>query len=177
MLAEALLPPTSSPLDSGSAQGNLIEPLNWLQALGIWPVGDFRVTPGAPLLTYAACTVALAAAAYGFSRAWGRTWGLVLLGAGALVGAGALIVAGSPWVEGKALATASPAFVALGVAGAILLRRTDRRLLGDAAVAVIAAGVIWSRACSHTARSISLRATSSPSSRRSARRSAGEGPR
>src|SRR5581483_4737288 len=59
---------------------------------------------------------------------------------------------GSPWLDGKALAEASPALVAAGVAGAsALLLRRRLRLVGIAAAAAIIGGVLWSNVLAYTA--------------------------
>ena len=46
------MPPTSSPVTSDTAKGNLVEPLSWLQVFGVWPEGDFRFEPDDMLVTY-----------------------------------------------------------------------------------------------------------------------------
>lgn len=90
--------------------GNLIRPLNLEQLAGIWPTGDFRFPPHAPVATHVLVVVAALFAAIGLVLALrdGRQefvlYVLCALG-------GALIVdqLGTPWVAGKALASASPA--------------------------------------------------------------------
>src|SRR5688500_18410049 len=112
LLGGALLPPTSSPLDDPDARGNLIEPLSALQALGIWPAGDFRVDPGAMGLTLAFCalaaTAALAGALIAITR---RRWDVAGYVIGVPTAALGIALIGSPWVDGKALATASSALL------------------------------------------------------------------
>lgn len=138
-----LVPSTSSPLLSETDLGNLLSPLNPLQAFGIWAAGDFRTEPDLPGLTYVAVTIAIAAAAYGICSTWRRDSGLLLF-ASALIGAAALILSGSPWIDGKALATASPILVLLALVGCVGLLRIGRKVEGGIALAVIVGGVVFS---------------------------------
>src|SRR5204863_7266678 len=81
LAAGTVLPPTSSPLTSARALGNLYRPLDVFQAVGIWPVGDFRGSPTGTVggLTGALVAIALAAAAIGVWRAWqARSAGLLM---------------------------------------------------------------------------------------------------
>jgi hypothetical protein len=137
--------------------GNLIHPLSYLQVLGIWPVGDFRLRPQSMTLTYLllACLV-LACVAGVLAAVRRQEWGLVVLVAAAGGGALAVVVLGrighgSPWLDGKALATASPVFVTCGVVGAatLLERGLPWRALGGLAAAAIAVGVVWSNALAY----------------------------
>lgn len=141
----ALLPPTSSPLTDGRAQGNLIGPLDPAQAAGIWPVGDFRLGPALEPVTYALIVVACAAALAGL--AWcvrRRDLGPAIYAGGVIAGCGVLAVIGSPWVEGKALATASPAipFAAMLAVGG--LAAAGRRAAAAALALVVVGGIGWS---------------------------------
>ncbi|MEI7761540.1 MAG: hypothetical protein WCJ67_12415, partial [Thermoleophilia bacterium] len=97
---------------------NLFRPLKPEQIVGIWPAGDFRVDPGLRGPAYVLIAVAAAAAAYGLYRAW-RSGApeLVLYTGGALVSLVLLMVPGSPWIDAKALATASPAFLVAAAVG------------------------------------------------------------
>jgi hypothetical protein len=143
---------------SGSAGlGNLLHPLSDLQVLGIWPTGDFRTRPQSIPITYVLLAVsALAVIAGLLASIRRRSWGLALYVGAAGGGALAVIVLGkighgSPWLDGKALATASPAFVTCGVVGAATLfeERIPWRVAGGVGVAVIAAGVLWSNALAY----------------------------
>jgi hypothetical protein len=131
---------------TGSGElGNLLRPLRLRQIAGIWPAGDFRVTPAN--LTVSDLLIALA----------------LLVGAGALLTAmrrvqrelaiyvlcsvtGALLVfwLGSPWLAGKALASASPAVAFVALVGCAMLFARGRRVLGLLAGTAIAAGIVWS---------------------------------
>jgi hypothetical protein len=145
-----LLPPTSSPLTDADARGNLFGPLELAQVAGIWPAGDFRADPSELAPAYVLIVVALIAAVAGLTLAWrARAWG-VLAYAGTALGAGLIIyLIGSPWVEGKALATASPAIpLAASLTGAWLLG-CGRRVEGAVLLAAIAGGILWSNALAY----------------------------
>ncbi len=140
-------------LTSRDELGNLIRPLRFAQIFGIWPAGDFRTDPGDPGLAYALVVLVGAAAACGVVRAViARAWGLVLVVAAAVVGALAIRHFGSPWVEAKALATASSALVVAalcGVAWALQRSRGVGFVAAAAAAAAIAGGVLWSNALAY----------------------------
>jgi hypothetical protein len=149
LIGEPLLPPTSAPLDSAAAIGNLISPLSPFQAFGVWPAEDFRVHPEDPVSTAAlVATVILCglAAALLWLR---RAAPAALYVASAAAGCVALVAVGSPWVDGKALATASPALLFAGLGGAVALVQRGLRTEGIVALLVIAGGVAWSNALSY----------------------------
>jgi hypothetical protein len=151
----ALLPPTSSPLTDNAARGNLIESLKPTQVAGIWISGDFRLDPSQPLITYILIAVACFAAVAGLAWAArsGRPGPLVYV-LGSLV-AGAVIVAiGSPWVDGKALATASPAIPFAAMLAIGWLGVSGQRLAAGLLAALVAGGVLWSNALGY--RDVSL---------------------
>ena len=130
---------------SSDELGNLIGPLSGFQVFGIWPSGDFRIKPAHLAITYLLIAVVIGAALAGAWWAWRRSaWGpLVYVG---LAGIGALLIVGlsSPWVGGKALAIASPAFVALALAGCGAFASSGRVVAASIAATVIALGVLWS---------------------------------
>lgn len=147
LAAGSLLPPTSSPLSSATAVGNLFEPLSKLQVLGIWPAGDFRMRPLDPEVTHILIAVVAAAAVAAAVLAWrAKAFWLLAYVATASIGCAALVAVGSPWVEAKALATASPAVLALGLAGAAALIGVGRRVEGAVPLLAVAIGVLWSTA-------------------------------
>jgi hypothetical protein len=98
---------------SGSGLGNLFNRISPLEALGIWPSGDFRLDPGdgaVPAIGYYLGEVlALAALAYGLAW-WIRRRELAV--PAALATAAVLIlyalVSGTAYQEGKAIAIAAP---------------------------------------------------------------------
>lgn len=149
-LASGLLPPTSAPLTDGGARGNLVGALEPAQAVGIWPAGDFRFDPDAELATSVLIAAALLLAGAALALAWRRrAWPPLLYVGGALIAATAIWAIGSPWVEGKAMATVSPAIpFAAALAGALAIG-SGRRILGGLAVALLAAGVVWSNALAY----------------------------
>lgn len=97
----------------GAGLGNLFNRISPLEALGVWPSGDFRVEPGDGFAPAAAFWLgsALAIAALAFGLWWWLRRGeravpLALGVAGLLVGYAA--VAGTPYQEAKAVALAAP---------------------------------------------------------------------
>jgi hypothetical protein len=147
LLDGRLLPPTSSPLTSATAKGNLIEPLGIDRLAGIWPAGDFRLDAVDGGLTTLLILFVIAAAGLGFWFAVrSRALALAIYGLGIPVACLVLVAIGSPWVEGKALATASPALLTLACAAGASLIVQGRRAIGSIALIVLAAGVLWSNA-------------------------------
>ncbi|MEA2211138.1 MAG: hypothetical protein QOF83_1086 [Solirubrobacteraceae bacterium] len=141
---------SSGALTQGSELGNLIHPLSVLQGFGIWPAGDFRLRPDNMRLTYVLIAAVAIAALAGLAWAWKcREWGLLLYLAGAGVGCTVAVAIGSPWIDGKALATASPAALVAGMAGVGWLARGGRRVEGGVVILALAAGVIWSNALAY----------------------------
>jgi hypothetical protein len=142
-------------ITTGSTLGNLGHPLSHLQIFGIWPVGDFRFRPSDIDVTYVLIAALAVAGVIGiFEAVRRRAWGVPLYAAIA-VGGCILIIAldklghGSPWLDAKALATASPAPVVAGVAGAAAMFESGRRVEAAVAGAAIAAGVLWSNALTY----------------------------
>ena len=157
-ISGSLLPPTSAPLTDGDARGNLVGPLDPLQAAGIWPAGDFRLDPALEPLASVLIAVAVAGAIAGV--AWSarrRALGPLLYVPGALIGCAILVIAGSPWVGGKALATASPAIPFAAMLGAGWLAARGWRAAAVAGTAVVASGVVWSNAAGYGGASLAPR--------------------
>jgi hypothetical protein len=98
---------------SGAGLGNLFNRLSPLEALGIWPSGDFRLEPGdgaVPAIAfYAGAALGLAALGLGLAWGWRRGDRAVL---GALAAASVLwlyaLAAGTPYQEAKALLLVAP---------------------------------------------------------------------
>lgn len=109
----------------GAGLGNLFNPISPLEALGIWPSGDFRLDPGdgfAPAALYwAGGLLALLALGYGLKRLIRK--GEVAVPA-ALASAFALylyaLLAGTPYQEAKAIGVMAP--VAMVIPAWALLR-------------------------------------------------------
>jgi hypothetical protein len=144
--------------------GNLVHPLNWLQVLGIWPAGDFRVDPpSSPSITHLLIVVVVIAALIGLLVAWRRRSSVpALYIASSATGVVLVSIKGSPWVQGKAFATVSPAALLVGLLGTTALLSAargslpwetgsstewfaaGRRVVASAACSAIAVGVVWS---------------------------------
>jgi hypothetical protein len=150
LLARGFLNDTSSTLTKETELGNLIHPLSKLQFFGIWPVGDFRLRPSDMTPTYLLIGVLIAAGLAGLAWAWRRrAWGFALYTAAAIVGCTAAVAVGSPWIDGKALAIASPAALVAAMAGAAWLFQGGRRVEAAVLAAAITGGVLWSNALAY----------------------------
>jgi hypothetical protein len=140
----------------GAGLGNLFNPISPIEALGIWPSGDFRLDPGAGFAPtfafYLGGAIGAMALLLGLVRALQA--GETAL-ASALVAGGALygyaLVAGTPYQEAKALAVVAPVAMLIAVRGCLeesppvhALRNLPGRLLAvpalTAAFVVGAAG-------------------------------------
>jgi hypothetical protein len=143
VVSAGLVPPTSSPLTDPNAEGNLRGPLNALQAIGIWPSGDFRFDPDGMVVTAILIALAIATAGLCLWLAWTGKRMKLLLYASSLLACAAIVAIGSPWAGAKALATASPVALSLAIAGAVLAIRLDRPT-GLVLTAVLVGGVLWS---------------------------------
>jgi hypothetical protein len=125
--------------------GNLDGPLSWWQPFGIWPSGDFRTSPSHPALTHILAALVGLAAIYAVVTAWRRgRLEIVLAMATAVFACVVYVERGSPWVAGKALASASPLVLGIGLAGAAVVVESGRRVEGGVLLAVIAGAVLWS---------------------------------
>jgi hypothetical protein len=142
--------PRATSFTSGAEFGNLLRPLSWRQLFGIWPTGDFRGPPKNEVATDVLIAVVAAAAGVGIAWAWQRrTWALLLYVGGSVAGCVLLMSAGSPWVDAKALATASPALLVAAAAGCARLFYRGRRVEAAVAAAAISCGVLWSNALAY----------------------------
>jgi hypothetical protein len=142
-----------NPLNKGINQdaglGNLFGPLNPLHVAGLWPAIDFRFDPHVKpaILVLAALCLAIAAATLAAAVRLQRDDGVPLLGylGGGAIGALVIAQFGSPWVDGKAMATLSPAVLAAALIGVGMLGQRSRFRLEAAALGtLIAAVVAWS---------------------------------
>ena len=124
---------------------NLVAPLHAAQIVGIWPIGDFRFTPGHGAVTGVLITIAAVAAVVGLLWAVRRgAWELPVYVAGAVVSCFVFYTFSTPWIEGKALATASAAVPVAALAGCAPLFARGMRIEGSVLAVVIAGGVLWS---------------------------------
>ena len=141
---------TSTAVRSSTELGNLVHPLNPLQVLGVWPTGDFRLTPSDRTVAFALLGAVIAAALLGLASAWRRrSTPLLSYLAAAGLAAGVMALFGSPWVAAKAFAIASPAFLLLALAGCAALVLGTRRTEGIVGLAIVGGGVLWSNALAY----------------------------
>ena len=132
--------------------GNLFHPLSGLQVFGIWPVGDFRARPAQMAVTLILIALLGVAALGGVAAAVRRRqWALPSYVAISLVGCAVIAAFGSPWVDSKALATASPAVLLAGLAGAAVAFERGLHAVAVAAAVAIAGGVLWSNVLAYRA--------------------------
>jgi hypothetical protein len=102
--------------------GNLRQPLNPLEAFGVWPSGEFRITPAnsttPEIAFYLGALLALAAFAWGLGRALSRRESAL---PSALLAATVLYLAslalGTPYTQAKALAIAAPLIMVIALRG------------------------------------------------------------
>ena len=151
-----------SVLTGGNELGNLLAPLRLRQIVGIWPSGDFRVTPSQLTITNLLIGLGALLAAGGLLFAIRRSRRAVAVYVLCSL-SGALLVfwIGSPWLAGKALASASPAIVfAALLACAVLLARRHRwqRAVGLLAGLALATGIVWSNVLGYHEVSLAPRA-------------------
>ncbi len=114
---------------NGPGLGNLFGRISPIEALGIWPSGDFRLSPGAgavPALGYyLGASFAGLMLAYGIALCWRRRELALLSGLAAVTGMFLIgHYAGTPYTEAKALAIASP------IAAVVILMPLLRRPVG-----------------------------------------------
>jgi hypothetical protein len=102
--------------------GNLRQPLNPLEAFGIWPSGEFRITPAnsstPELAFYLGGLLALVAFAWGLGRALSRRESALpsALLAATLIYLAALAV-GTPYTQAKCLAIGAPLIMLIALRG------------------------------------------------------------
>jgi hypothetical protein len=133
----------SSGQSEATRMGNLIHPLSPFQLVGIWPTGDFRLTPpGLPTVLLVGLAL-LAAAVALWAAVRSRQLGLPLYIAIALGGCLLFFLGGAtPWVVGKTLAISAPALLVTALVGAVMLWK--RRRAAALVLAALAFGVLWS---------------------------------
>jgi hypothetical protein len=102
--------------------GNLRQPLNPLEAFGIWPSGEFRIAPAnsttPEIAFYLGGLLALVAFGWGLGRALARRESALpaALVAATVVYLGALAF-GTPYTQAKALAIGAPVIMLIGLRG------------------------------------------------------------
>jgi hypothetical protein len=124
--------------------GNLRQPLNPLEAFGIWPSGEFRITPAnsttPEIAFYLGGLLALAAFAWGLGRALSRRESALPSGllAATLVYLGALAL-GTPYTQAKCLAIAAPLIMLITLRGLLSADAID----GEEAAVPEGGGASW----------------------------------
>jgi hypothetical protein len=128
--------------------GNLIEPLSGWQLAGIWPVGDFRLSPPDVATAILIGLVLAAAAGAIWVSIRRRAYGVALYVGVALGGCAFIyLLDATPWVIAKTLAISAPALLTAGLAGAALLWGKHRA--GVLLIVALAFGVLWSNALAY----------------------------
>jgi hypothetical protein len=102
--------------------GNLRQPLNPLEAFGVWPSGEFRITPAnsttPEIAFYLGALLALVAFAWGLGRALSRRESAL---PSALLASTVLylvsLALGTPYTQAKALAIAAPLIMLIALRG------------------------------------------------------------
>jgi hypothetical protein len=130
--------------------GNLTpgRPLEFVQALGTWPVPDFRLPlePGSGF-AYVLIGVFALAALFGLATAVRRrAWPVVLFGAVSLIGFLAVAGRASPWAYGKALMILSPAVVLMAGVCVAGWWEARRRTEASIVLALLLVGIVWTNA-------------------------------
>ena len=140
----------ASDLTRKNVLGNLFHPLSKLQFFGIWPTGDFRLSPARLDVTHLLILALVVAAVAGVFFAWQHGAAVLLIYvAGLAIGAALFVAFASPWVSAKALATASSAPLLLGMSGAAAVFERGRRVEAVLLAAAITGGVLWSNALAY----------------------------
>jgi hypothetical protein len=139
--------------------GNLAGPLQKWEALGIWPVGDFRFAVTTHYrITYALLGIAAASAILG--AIWmvrRRAFAPLLLLAGNGVAAAYLLSRASPYASAKVLMIFSLTAVLTAMLGAAALYDAGRRIEAWVLAAVIGGGVLWTNALQYHDASVAPR--------------------
>jgi hypothetical protein len=132
--------------------GNLNHALSWWQLPGIWPSGDFRGPPSNSTVTHLLAAVVVVGAIVAVVTACRRgRWEVVVVLATGVFAALVYVERASPWVGGKALASASPLILGIGLAGVAVVIESGRRIEGGVVLAVLAGAVLWSNAMQYHA--------------------------
>ena len=152
---------TGSIVTAQAEFGNLVGPLNRLQALGVWLVGDYRVQPQGSALTLTHALVAVAALAAAVGLVWlvrnaRRGWAVLLYVGVSLSVCAYVVYRGSPWADGKALMIVSPAVALTAGLGAAALYSV-RRFAAVGVVCLLAAGILGSNALAYRSVSVAPR--------------------
>jgi hypothetical protein len=145
---------TKDVITSQTGLGNLLAPLDGLQAFGIWLSGDYRIQPvsdpGLDSLALTHVLIGVAAASAVVGVVWlvrRRALGPLLFIASSLIALWYVTRTGGPWADAKALAIAAPSVLLAAALGPVALEGRGPRLAAAGIVAaLLAGGVIVSNA-------------------------------
>jgi hypothetical protein len=148
----------ASDYTSGDEYGNLRGTLSPLQALGIWPNGDFRLRPADIWPTYALIAVVALFTGVAVVLAWRQRVLELPLAVGTALFASVFYVATTaPWIESKALASTSPILLTVSLAGIAAVFESGRRVEALVAALAVVGGVMWSNVLQYREVSIAPR--------------------
>jgi hypothetical protein len=123
--------------EGNTGYGNLRQPLNPLQSLGVWPSSEFRLAAsnaGTPALAfYLGGLLAAVALAWGLGRAWSRCEAALpaAFAAGVIGYLGALAV-GTPYTSAKALTVLAPVVMLIALRGLLSAERIEEESSSEA---------------------------------------------
>jgi hypothetical protein len=127
--------------------GNLVRPLLWVQAFGVWLGGSHRVDPQHVNATYA--LIGITALAFVLGVTWllrRRRWSILAFLLGSLLVWFVLTKRGTEWTDAKVLMLTSPVVVAIALIGAFGDFRANRvqslLLAGAIGVGVLASDAL-----------------------------------
>ena len=129
---------------TGPGLGNLFGQISPLEALGIWPSGDFRLAPGdgavPGLIYYLGAALAAALLIYGVVLCWRRRELVLIAGVSVAAGIyGLARISATPYAAAKAIEIAAP-LVMLVILAPLVRGAVGRGLRGPAVVYLLAAG-------------------------------------
>jgi hypothetical protein len=142
---------TNVSLQGAQETGNLLRPLPFVQALGIWPAPDFRFAiPPEDGFAWVLVGIAAAGALLGLAVALRRgAWPVLLFAAISLIGFAAVAGRASPWAYAKALMLLSPVALLLGGLALAVWWDEGRRLEAAVLALALGLGVLWTNALSY----------------------------
>ena len=133
-----------SSLNGSQDIGNLFGPLSFWQVFGVWPTGDFRVSPEATGVTVFLVAVVVAGAVGGTVLAVRARRPTVPVYVVMSLGVAVWSSFGNAWLEGKVLAAASPALLLAAGVGFAWMAEHGRFFEGAVLAGVVALGVVVS---------------------------------
>lgn len=141
---------TSDALTGGAQLGNLLGPLSFWHAFGIWPTGDFRLQlTSHATATYLLIGLELAAILFGVLWSLRRSLWPLVFAAASFIGWAYITARSDEWGDAKAIMILSPAVVALAMLGPAALWQGERRIESLVLAGAVAFGVLWSNALAY----------------------------